>query len=227
MIGFRVMAQETFSEPRFVFNHLFFMVQGEPTPSAEMISSGLKLAHRKAHTGQGSSGKFIFFDENYIELLWVDDPDAARKNLLRLDQRHRWSETRNSPFGIGLTGSLDKKTRELFVKYTPPYAKEQVIWIYQKSLEEKSMPLIFVMEPTERGNFAQFFPKKSDAISIGFSIKSVTLSGPDFGIPEFLRANEILSFVREDKYKLEIVMSGKSFNPFTCGLATFTSAEQT
>ena len=57
------------------------------------------------HPGQGTANRCIFFENGYLELLWVADRGEVTAAITRpteLDRRSRWRETAASPFGIAL-----------------------------------------------------------------------------------------------------------------------------
>lgn len=58
------------------------------------------------HVGQGTASTILFFENAYIELLWVKDEKIAKQQArqpgLAPLTRARWQQTGASPFGVGL-----------------------------------------------------------------------------------------------------------------------------
>ena len=88
-------------------DHVFIWVtKGAPEAKA-LEDVGLRAFGEIArHTGQGTASKVFVFENAYLELIWVDDEQAAAKNAVRagvdMQTRARWKQTGASPFGVGL-----------------------------------------------------------------------------------------------------------------------------
>jgi hypothetical protein len=88
-------------------DHIFIWVtKGAPEAKA-LEAIGLKaFGEINQHTGQGTASKTYIFENAYLELIWVEDEQAAAKNAARtgVDMRARaqWKQTGASPFGVGL-----------------------------------------------------------------------------------------------------------------------------
>jgi hypothetical protein len=68
---------------------------------------GLHCSHQIVqHLGQGIASTVLFFENAYIELIWVEDEkiaeQQARQPGLAPLSRTRWQQTGASPFGVGL-----------------------------------------------------------------------------------------------------------------------------
>lgn len=88
-------------------DHLFVWV-APGAPEAEKLSELGLFTDGKIHkhAGQGTASKVFLFENAYLELIWVDEPDVARgkaKDMnTNLVERANWRSTGASPFGIGL-----------------------------------------------------------------------------------------------------------------------------
>ena len=88
-------------------DHIFVWVpQGAPEAAA-LQSRGLHTdgtLHK--HAGQGTSSVVFAFENAYLELIWVDDPDVAGRKGQEMGTdllaRADWRRTGASPFGVGL-----------------------------------------------------------------------------------------------------------------------------
>lgn len=78
-------------------------------PEAEaLIAAGLREGSSNVHAGQGSANRRFFFENAYIELLWIDDPVQAKREPVRRTRLwERWLRRDGSacPFGIALRPS--------------------------------------------------------------------------------------------------------------------------
>ena len=97
-------------------DHIFIWVSPGAPEAAALQKSGLYTDGRiHKHVGQGTSSTVFLFENAYLELIWVDEPDVARQKSLEMGTdllaRVSWRQTGASPFGIGLhhlaTGGSD------------------------------------------------------------------------------------------------------------------------
>lgn len=88
-------------------DHIFIWVSPGAPEAAALQKLGLYTDGKvHKHVGQGTSSKVFIFENAYLELIWVDEPEVARRKsqdmgtdlLARVD----WRKTGASPFGIGL-----------------------------------------------------------------------------------------------------------------------------
>lgn len=88
-------------------DHIFIWVtKGAPEAKA-LENAGLQiLGETSKHIGQGTASRVFVFENAYLELIWIDDEQAASKNATRtgidMQVRANWKQSRASPFGIGL-----------------------------------------------------------------------------------------------------------------------------
>ena len=99
-------------------------------PVAEqLIEAGFREGSPNRHPGQGTANRKFFFDNAFLEFIWVEDEQETRSDLVqptRLWERMNWQETGVAPFGICLRLSEgDDAPFETF-DYRPPYIPEGV-----------------------------------------------------------------------------------------------------
>ena len=84
-------------------DHIFICCSlGAPEADA-LVRMGLTEGSSNTHPGQGTSNRRFFFDNAFLELLWVSDPDEARGERTRRTRLwERWSQRTSSacPFGV-------------------------------------------------------------------------------------------------------------------------------
>lgn len=78
-------------------------------PEAEaLVAAGLIEGSSNVHAGQGSANRRFFFENAYLELLWIDDPAQAKREPVRRTRLwERWLRRDASacPFGIAFRPS--------------------------------------------------------------------------------------------------------------------------
>lgn len=93
---------------RYAIDHIFFFSDGFAPELPYTEQRGFRSwPFSNTHTGQGTTGRYLRFDNVYLEYLWMDDAAAAEANIPAANSdfnaRNRWREDASiSPFGIGL-----------------------------------------------------------------------------------------------------------------------------
>ncbi|MEO1090395.1 MAG: VOC family protein [Pseudomonadota bacterium] len=87
-------------------DHVFVFVEpGGGAAAAKLDAAGLVANFSRKHVGQGTENRCYVFDNAYLELLWVTDPEvlgSATFYRTQLFQRSRWKSNGASPFGVGV-----------------------------------------------------------------------------------------------------------------------------
>src|SRR4051794_8737982 len=128
-------------------DHVFCMVSPDDTWAAEFEAAGWVLDAGSSHPGQGTRNRRLLWRDQFLELLWVEDEDAARRNPLRLDRRGRWRTSGASPFGFGYRGYLPERLREDYWLYD---RLGFPIWIHHDSDRAPQRPLVFVLHDADQ-----------------------------------------------------------------------------
>ncbi len=112
------------------------------------------------HAGQGSANRRFFFENAYLELLWIDDPAAAKREparRTRLWERWRRRDASACPFGIAFR-PLDPAAETLppfpTWAYHAPYLPAQVsigIALATPLSEPEFLYLPFATRPDAKG----------------------------------------------------------------------------
>ncbi|MGK7904539.1 MAG: VOC family protein [Hormoscilla sp.] len=164
-------------------DHILVWVQPE-APEAQILTElGLQRSGYGEHAGQGTASYFFFFENSYLELIWINDERAARDNTARTGidfcHRSRWRETGASPFGIGwhrLTPTIEELA--LFpVKYSAEWMAPESYLEFSNNFKQATEPLYFVVPEyisvtQNRQNPEKFMPELSDTHPLG--VKKVT-----------------------------------------------------
>lgn len=84
-------------------DHLFVCAPGGAGDVPLLTGRGLEVGVRRVHRGQGTTNACFFFNNAYLELLWLRDEAEVRSPAvapLCLWERARWRETGACPLGI-------------------------------------------------------------------------------------------------------------------------------
>lgn len=150
------------SSPSHRLHHLFICVAADGPEAAQLRDAGIVEGSGNVHPGQGTANRRFFFENAYLELLWVHDEveaGSARTASTQLLQRWQNRDRDASPFGICIS-PRDQSSAELPYPswpYQPEYLQgEQRIWFAQDApLHEAEIfalgwpqPARFPTEPT-------------------------------------------------------------------------------
>jgi len=136
----------------FQLDHIFIWVDKD-APEIELFrEKGFTSVISGSHTQQGTSGKYIFFLNFYIEFLYISDPVEASENIDKFGcdyvKRSNWKLNQASPFGLALKMKPFNEENIVF-----DYTEYKADWMRDKSLlmaeNNKNLfdPLVFVLRP--------------------------------------------------------------------------------
>jgi Glyoxalase-like domain len=106
-------------------DHLFVFSDSPQAAAEQLLSLGLTEGSSRVHPGQGTTNRKFYFENFFLEILWVHDEAEISSPLLRptrLGERARYATTGASPYGLCLVNTLD--TDPVFaaaLAYQPQY----------------------------------------------------------------------------------------------------------
>lgn len=143
--------------PVLELDHVYILV---PPGAAEAVhalrTAGVTVdTQPDRHEGEGTTSIAAFFENGYLELMWVDSSvtvDSAHlADVADFERGSAWRETGASPFGVGLHFlSGDRSSLGVPFRLVPvPGADPGIDWILMRQPAESLAADMFVM-PTER-----------------------------------------------------------------------------
>ncbi len=106
-------------------DHIFIFSNNRGKEASDLIEFGLTEGSNRLHSGQGTTNRKFYFDNFFLEILWVVNEDEIQSELTektKLWERSQFEKNGNSRFGLCLVNS--KSTDNLFEKseiYEPNY----------------------------------------------------------------------------------------------------------
>ncbi len=121
-------------------DHIFIFTDNSEKVVDELISFGFKPNDSRVHQGQGTSNRTFSFENFYLEIVWVDNAEEIKSNLIKptgLWQRAEFFRNNFVPFGlIILNNQASDNLFENAYKYQPEYFAEGMAFdILQNALE--------------------------------------------------------------------------------------------
>jgi hypothetical protein len=133
-------------------DHIFIWVKKD-APEIEIFKkAGFTGIISGVHKGQGTAGKYIFFLNFYIELLYISDQTEALNNLDNFGcnyiERSKCRQNKSSSLGLGL------KMTSFDLKEIPfSYKEYKSIWMRENGLlmatnnQNLNDPVVFILYP--------------------------------------------------------------------------------
>ena len=128
-------------------DHLFVLVDPNGPELDDLRALGLVETYRRKHPGQGTENMCFAFDNLYLELLWVSDPQEARSPSITrtgLFERSLWRTEGTCRFGIAWRETEGEPTLAAPVwSYEPPYLPPGMSIAVAVDSDDPRMPLMF------------------------------------------------------------------------------------
>lgn len=106
-------------------DHIFIFSNNKGKEAEDLVNFGFTEGSNRIHPGQGTRNRKFYFDNFYLEILWVIDEKEIQSEITsvtKLWERSQFQQSRYSPFGLGLENI--NSTNQLFEKskiYKPIY----------------------------------------------------------------------------------------------------------
>jgi hypothetical protein len=138
----------------------FFICTDVGAPEADrLVEIGLIEGTPNRHPGQGTASRRFFFENAFLELVWVENSTEARSDSVRRTGLwERWSG-RNGvalPFGVGFRPKAASETILPFQswEYRPPYLPAPLAIHMAENSEIATEPLLFFLSFGRRPDIA-------------------------------------------------------------------------
>lgn len=106
-------------------DHIFIFTNDHGKVADQLVSFGFTEGSSRIHKGQGTTNRKFYFENFFLEILWVHDEDETKSNLVKstgLGQRANYQTNGFSRFGLCVVNT--DETNDLFeksLKYQPDY----------------------------------------------------------------------------------------------------------
>ena len=137
----------------FKLDHILIWVDKDAPEIEFFKENGFTSIISGSHSQQGTSGKYIFFLNFYIELLYISDNTEAFENIEKFGcnyiERSNWRLNHaSSPFGLALKMETFDKEKILFdyTEYKADWMKDDGLLMADNN-NNLSAPLIFILRP--------------------------------------------------------------------------------
>lgn len=153
----------------YTLDHVFVAVEPGAPQMEQLVARGFEEGPRREHRGQGTASCGVFFENAYLELIWLEDPALAESEPVRSTYlgRRVGLDPAASPFGLGVRPTVAGEPPPFATwDYRPPYLPGDgalPIGLNSRCLEE---PLLFALPwKTGPGYAAPRHPNGTRAIT--------------------------------------------------------------
>ena len=130
-----------------MIDHIFMLIDPGGPEIAQMRELGLLETYRRSHPGQGTRNVCYCFDNMFLELLWVDDPNAALSPTIGrtgLYDRSLWRSQDVCPFGIAWRSTASGVEPAISTwAFTAPYLPAGVVIEVAEDSDDVRQPMMF------------------------------------------------------------------------------------
>ncbi|NES02675.1 MAG: VOC family protein [Okeania sp. SIO2F4] len=173
-------------------DHIFRIVEDDADAINQISSLGFSPSEIREHTEQGTSSRFIFFEKNYLELIYLRSREESQNNFVKFHQRvDNFRNKSGSPYGIAFRGKLSEIEKNDFELYQPKYnlyGKSFIIYMHGCYFTNPEMPAIFFLE-VSNSTKEEFYP-----INRGLSCKR------DISLNQFTDVVLISPILKEESF---------------------------
>ncbi len=109
-------------------DHIFIFSNSSGSEADELVNFGLTEGSSRVHPGQGTTNRKFYFENFFLEILWVHRPPEIQNNRTKptkLWERSNFEHNEYSPFGLCLVN--DAHSEQIFTNpstYQPEYFPE-------------------------------------------------------------------------------------------------------
>lgn len=131
----------------FELDHVFVATAPGGSEIAALVSRGFAEGRTNTHTGQGTASRGIFFDNAYLEFIWLVDPAEAGSDTIRRTHLRERTDPRHpaNPFGVGMRSPDAAADPFETWDYAPPYLPSGVVIPVGLNCERLDEPFLFFL----------------------------------------------------------------------------------
>lgn len=171
----------------FELDHIFICTSVGAPEAQQLVDFGLTEGAPNRHPGQGTANRRFFFENAFLELVWVEDIEEAQSELVRpTGLWKRWSQRDSGavPFGMclrpatGTQASLPFKAWD----YRPPYLPPELSIQMLDQSSDATLPLLFFLAFGRRPDSVDDARRQLMTHSSGVrTITRVSVTSPSLG----------------------------------------------
>jgi hypothetical protein len=196
-------------------DHLFICCEPGGPEAQALLDIGLVEGSGNVHAGQGTANRRFFFQDGFLELLWVHDPEQAQSPLTaptRLWQRWSTRKAGSCPFGVAFrpAGSVVDTPPFDTWTYSPGYLpkEKQILFAQNTSLQEPELfylawphpQLSAAAQPKDHPNGLRRLLSTSVGLPVNTPLSAASMA---------VQAAGVLQYHVASQYELKLTFTGR------------------
>lgn len=128
-------------------DHIFIFTNDQGKVADKLVEFGFVEGSHRVHTGQGTTNRKFYFENFFLEILWVHNEKEINSELVKptgLWQRAEYKRNEFSPYGLCMVNN--DETNELFEnasRYQPAYFPNGLTIEICKNEDQPQLPWTF------------------------------------------------------------------------------------
>lgn len=188
-------------------NHIFIFTDTPKEAADELLSFGFEEGSSRVHPGQGTRNRKFYFQNFYLELLYVHNESELKSEITaptKLYERSQYKTINSSPFGLCL--DYDKKDALLFdecLKYKPNYLPPHMEIEVIPNEEKQTLPWVFRWQADIKGGY------EDEPLNPYQLTKAIFHTPEDKDIPFIKNIShyEEIEFIKDEKIHLTLELN--------------------
>lgn len=189
-------------------DHIFIFTNDKGKIADQLVEFGLTEGSNRVHVGQGTTNRKFYFDNFFLEILWVHNETEINSELIKpigLWQRANYQSNDFSPFGLCVVNTDDTdRFFENAHKYQPSYFPDGMTIDILRNEHQPSFPWTFRLpfkgktgnetEPTKHENGITRLSK------VDFYVENIS----DLNFVQTFESEQNINFIKSDKTWLNL-----------------------
>lgn len=195
-------------------DHIFIFSDREGAEADELLAMGFREGSSRIHAGQGTRNRKFYFQDFFLEILWVHDVQEIQSSRVR--PSHLWEHAQfgtngASPFGLCLVPSSD--TELLFengVPYFPAFLPEGMPIVFFPDESPHLFPVTFQLPPalSAPAKYSQepvhHQGRMNRLTNVQFTVPIRAQGLKEKEYPSFFQGSRLISFVGGLEHQLSL-----------------------
>lgn len=189
-------------------DHIFIFTNDHGKIADQLVEFGFTEGSNRVHIGQGTTNRKFYFDNFFLEILWVHDETEINNELIKpigLWQRANYLSNEFSPFGLCIVNN--DETDNLFknaYKYQPTYFPEGMTIDILKNEHQPDFPWTFRLPFKGQKKNETEPPNHKNGITQLTKVDFYVENGKDPNFTQSFAEEQNINFIKSNKIWLNL-----------------------
>lgn len=201
-------------------DHIFIFTDDQGQVADSLLDLGFIEGSNRVHDGQGTSNRKFYFDNFFLEIIWVHDKQqiiSENTSPMGLWQRANYKNSGFSPYGLCLVNNetTDNLFNDAFA-YQPAYFPENMPIAIIKNEQQGTLPYTFRLpfrqhRPQQKNQDEpkQVFLDIHQLTKVTFEYTDVSSDNSESSFVSHFNDDTYIEFINSDRYWLTLTFDDK------------------